>query len=159
MAKSPVRRRNSAFRVTLSYGVERSGLPDASQFEHWVGAALSGRRASGEVSIRVVDGDEGRALNRQYRHRDYATNVLSFVADLPPGIGIDLLGDVVLCAPVIESEARTQGKALLDHYAHLTVHGTLHLIGHDHETPAEARAMESLEAQVLEKIGISDPYA
>jgi probable rRNA maturation factor len=95
----------------------------------------------------------------RYRHKDYPTNVLSFVADLPPKLKLPLLGDIVLCAPVIEREALAQGKPLFDHYAHLTVHGVLHLLGMNHETIAEAREMESIEQQVLDRIGISDPYS
>jgi probable rRNA maturation factor len=147
-----------AVQVSVSWGVPADGLPDEEQFRRWVEAAVGRRRATAEVSLRIVDAAEGQALNLQYRHRDYATNVLSFPADLPPGLGIPLLGDVVLCAPVIAREADAQRKAPLEHWAHLTVHGTLHLLGHDHETPAEARDMEALEIQVLESMGIPDPY-
>ena len=142
--------------VSVSYGLPEQGLPDATAFQKWVAAALAGRSTAAEVSIRVVDTAEGQELNRRYRHKDYATNVLSFPAELPPEI--PLLGDLVLCAPVIEKEAREQHKGLDEHWAHLVVHGVLHLIGHDHETIAEARRMEALETQVLEKLGIPDPY-
>jgi probable rRNA maturation factor len=107
----------------------------------------------------VVDEAEGRELNRQYRHKDYATNVLSFPADLPPELGLPLLGDVILCAPVVAREAQAQGKSLDAHYAHLTVHGVLHLLGYDHETISDARTMEGLEVQILDSMGIPDPYA
>ena len=144
--------------VAVSYGVPHAGLPIAAQFQRWIEAAVGRQRAAAEVSLRVVDAAEGHELNMRYRHRDYATNVLSFKADLPPGLDIPLLGDIVLCAPVIAKEAEAQRKPALEHWAHLTIHGTLHLLGHDHETPAEAREMESLELQILETLGIQDPY-
>jgi probable rRNA maturation factor len=145
-------------KVAVSWGVPASGLPKSADFERWVAAAVGRRRAEAEVSVRVVDAAEGQAMNLRYRHRDYATNVLSFPADLPAELGVPLLGDVVLCAPVIATEAKAQSKPEAEHWAHLTVHGTLHLLGLDHETPAEAREMESIEVQVLESIGIQNPY-
>jgi probable rRNA maturation factor len=102
-------------------------------FRKWVAAALAGRIREADLAIRVVGTKEGRALNRHYRGKDYATNVLSFPAELPEGVRLPLLGDIVLCAQVIAREAREQKKALAAHYAHLTVHGTLHLLGWDHE--------------------------
>jgi probable rRNA maturation factor len=125
-----------------------------------VEAALKGarRRKATEVAIRIVDADEGRALNLQYRGRDYATNVLSFPADLPPGLNLPLIGDLVICAPVVAREAAEQGKKPADHWAHLTIHGTLHLLGYDHIEEAEAEAMEGLETRVLAGLGIADPY-
>lgn len=133
-------------------------VPDKADFRRWIGAALDGLRDAAEVSIRIVDEDEGRALNLQWRARDHATNVLSFPADLPPELGLPLLGDLVLCAPVVAREAREQGKPEPDHWAHLTVHGVLHLIGHDHLEPAEADVMEDLERTILARLGIRDPY-
>ena len=144
--------------VSVSYGVPEDGLPPPERFRDWVAAAVGRERAQVEVSVRIVDAAEGQELNRRYRHRDYATNVLSFAAELPPELGLPLLGDLVLCAPVVAREAQAQGKPVEQHWAHLTVHGTLHLLGHDHETPAEAREMEALEVQVLERLGIPDPY-
>jgi len=144
--------------VAVDYGIDPAGLPKPADFLRWVQAALASTGKPAEVSIRIVDAAEGHEMNMRYRHKDYATNVLSFRADLPPGVPIPLLGDLVLCAPVIAREAEQQHKPLAEHYAHLTVHGVLHLVGHDHETVAEARAMEAIEIQVLEKIGISDPY-
>ena len=144
--------------VSVSYGLSEKGLPDADAFQLWAAAALTTNAGVGEVSIRVVDIAEGHELNLRYRHKDYPTNVLSFRAELPPGLKIPLLGDLVLCAPVIEKEAREQRKGLEEHYAHLVVHGVLHLLGHGHETIAEARRMEALETQVLETMGIPDPY-
>jgi probable rRNA maturation factor len=161
-ARSATRAKNAApatnVTVGVSYGLPANGLPPANVFQAWVAAAAFGRRKAVEVSIHVADGPEGHALNLKYRHKDYPTNVLSFQAELPPGVDHPLIGDIVLCAPVIAKEAADQGKTLLEHYAHLTVHGVLHLLGLDHETVAEARAMEAAEVQVLESIGIQDPY-
>lgn len=116
------------------------------------------RRRNGEISLRIVDADEGQSLNRRYRERDYATNVLSFPVELPPGLKSPLLGDLVICAPVVAREAPQQGKSLRDHYAHLTIHGTLHLLGYDHEDDEDAERMESIERLVLSRLGIDDPY-
>jgi probable rRNA maturation factor len=145
--------------VRVSYGLPRRGVPGPGSFRAWSEAVLRSRREDAEVSIRVVDIDEGRALNLKYRHKDYATNVLSFVAGYPDGVGADLLGDLVICAPVVAREAKEQDKPVEHHYAHLTIHGVLHLLGFDHETVAEARAMEAVERQVLEKLGVPDPYS
>ena len=146
--------------IGVSYALTRRGLPAAMSFRAWAQAALAGakRRASTTLSIRVVDTPEGRQLNRRYRHKDYATNVLSFPAELPRGLKLPLLGDLVICAPVVAREAAEQGKNLRDHYAHLTIHGVLHLLGYDHETPAEAERMEMLERRILAGLGIADPY-
>ena len=107
--------------------------------------------------MRFVDAEEGRELNRRFRGKDYATNVLSFVYDLPEEAG--LMGDLVLCAPVVAREATEQGKPLAAHYAHLIVHGMLHLQGYDHEDEAQAAEMEALERDVLGRLGFPDPYA
>lgn len=133
-------------------------LPDDEDFERWVRAVLS-ERAAAELSIRIVDEDESRALNRRYRGRDYATNVLSFPADLPGELEIGLLGDIVICAPRVAAEAREQGKAEQAHWAHLTVHGVLHLLGYDHQREADAQEMEGLEVRLLAALGYDDPYA
>jgi len=149
--------------IAVGYAVPRKGLPSAVSFRKWAAAALAGRIRDADLAIRLVDSDEGRALNRHYRGKDYATNVLSFPADLPeglpPGIRMPLLGDLVICAPVVAREAREQGKSPAAHYAHLTVHGTLHLLGWDHEDSREADAMEQLEREILAGLGIDDPYA
>jgi probable rRNA maturation factor len=147
--------------IHIGYAVPRAGIPAASSFRRWVRAALQAarRRKPVELSIRIVDADEGRTLNRHYRGKDYATNVLSFPAELPPGVSLPLLGDLAICAPVVLREAAEQGKAPRDHWAHLTIHGVLHLLGHDHIQDAEAEAMEALETRVLADLGIADPYA
>lgn len=146
-------------RIDISYGLPRAGLPAAATLRAYAEAALAGRREDGELSVRIVDADEGRALNRDYRDKDYATNVLSFSAELPPGVPLPILGDLVLCAPVVAREAEEQGKPLKHHYAHMLVHGVLHLLGHDHMDEAEAEAMETIEREVLAGLGIPDPYA
>ena len=146
--------------VTVSYGLPRKGLPAAASVRRWVEAALAGQRRAIELSVRYVDSDEGRALNRDYRGKDYATNVLSFPVELPPGVRSPLLGDLVICAPVVALEALGQDKPLAHHHAHLVVHGVLHLLGMDHErSEAEADAMEARERTILARLGIPDPYA
>ncbi|MFT3793047.1 MAG: rRNA maturation RNase YbeY [Rudaea sp.] len=146
--------------VSVSYALPRRGLPSPASFRSWVDAALTGagRRTPAELSIRLVNADEGREFNHRYRSRDYATNVLSFPAELPASVKLPLLGDLVICAAVVGREAAEQGKAPRDHYAHLTVHGVLHLLGHDHENETDARKMEGLERRILAGLGIEDPY-
>ena len=159
MTKGPVR-----LDVGVSYALPRLGVPAATSFRKWVRAALDGRIREADLAIRLVDSKEGRALNRHYRGKDYATNVLSFPADigegikLPKGVTMPLLGDLVLCAPVIAREAKEQGKPLAAHYAHMTVHGALHLLGWDHEDSRDADCMEQLEREILAGIGLPDPY-
>ena len=144
--------------VSVSYGLPRAGLPAAVSFRRWAAAAAQGRIKRADLAIRLVDAKEGRALNRHYRGKDYATNVLSFPVELPPGVTLPLLGDLVICAPVVAKEALEQGKPLAAHYAHLTVHGVLHLLGLDHEDEREAEAMEQLERDILAGLGLPDPY-
>ncbi|MCY7355291.1 MAG: rRNA maturation RNase YbeY [Lysobacter sp.] len=157
MTRGPVR-----LDVAVSYAAPRAGLPAAVSFRRWVAAALDGRIREADLAIRIVGSKEGRALNRHYRGKDSATNVLSFPAELPEGLPADmkmpLLGDIVLCAPVIVREAREQKKLLLSHYAHMTVHGALHLLGWDHNDDREADCMEQLEREILAGLGIADPY-
>ena len=158
MTKGPVR-----LDVGVSYALPRTGLPSSVSFRKWVAAALKGRIREADLAVRVVDEKEGCSLNHHYRGNDYATNVLSFPAEmpqgLPKGVKMPLLGDLVICAPVVAREAAEQGKSLSAHYAHLTVHGTLHLLGWDHEDDKEADAMEQLEREILAELGIDDPYA
>jgi probable rRNA maturation factor len=128
-------------------------------FRAWVRAAIAAAgRADAQCSLRIVGLAEGRRLNRDFRRKDYATNVLSFPVDATPGMEPAWLGDIVLCAPVIAREARMQGKRRALHYAHLTIHGVLHLLGYDHRHARQARAMEALEVQILESMGIPNPY-
>lgn len=144
--------------LAVQRAVEESDAPGEAAFRGWAEAALSGRREATELVIRIVGAEEGQALNATWRGRDRPTNVLSFPADLPPELELPLLGDLVLCAPVVAAEAREQGKSVSDHYAHLTVHGLLHLLGFDHEDEAEAQRMEAEERRILAGLGIEDPY-
>lgn len=137
--------------LAVQYASGARILPTRAQLRRWVKAALQ-RDVS--MTLRIVDGDEARKLNKSYRGRDYATNVLTFVYD-----DADLLyGDVVICAPVVEKEAAEQHKDLLSHYAHLAVHAALHLQGYDHETDADAGEMETLETAIMLKLRRPDPY-
>lgn len=136
--------------LAVQFAVEADGLPTRPQLRRWVKAALA---EDAEITLRLVDAEEGRALNRDYRDKDYATNVLTFpLSDAP------LMGDIVLCAPVVAAEAAAQGKSAEAHYAHLVVHGVLHLQGYDHENDDEAAGMEALETQIVTKLGYADPY-
>ena len=148
--------------VSINYAVPRLGIPAAVSFRRWVAAALDSRIREADLAIRIVGNKEGRALNHHYRGKDYATNVLSFPAELPEGlpegVRLPLLGDVVICAPVVAREAREQKKLLAAHYAHLTVHGALHLLGWDHDDDRDAECMEQLEREILATLGIADPY-
>jgi probable rRNA maturation factor len=151
--------------LAVQFAVPRRGVPATASFRQWALAALAGdrRRGAYEIALKLVEADEGRALNRDFRGRDYATNVLSFPPAEVPGVrpphGLPRhLGDLVICAPVVLSEADAQQKPVRDHFAHLTVHGVLHLLGHDHLEDAEATRMEALETRVLAGLGIADPY-
>lgn len=147
-----------ALELEVQCATQVDDVPDGLAFRTWVEAALAGRREATELVIRIVDAEEGRSLNAAWRGRDRPTNVLSFSADLPPELDLPLLGDLVLCAPVVADEARDQGKVLAEHYAHLTVHGVLHLLGFDHEDDAGAGLMEAEERRILAALGIDDPY-
>jgi probable rRNA maturation factor len=136
--------------LAVQFASSAESLPTRQQFRKWVLAAVS---QNAEIALRIVDAEEGRRLNKDYRDKDYATNVLTF-----PLNDVPLMGDIVLCAPVIAQEAAEQGKTLEAHYAHLTVHGVLHLQGHDHENDADAEAMEQLETQIVTKLGYPAPY-
>lgn len=137
---------------------DASQLPSDEQFEIWVEAALQQRMSEAELSIRIVDEDESQALNLQYRGKDKPTNVLSFPCELPDGVELPLLGDLVICAQVVAKEALEQGKLLHAHWAHMVVHGTLHLLGYDHIEDGEAEEMEAIEIQVLLELGYPNPY-
>ncbi len=128
------------------------GVLPRHKVSRWMRAALE---APAEIAVRIVDADEGRVLNRDYRGKDYATNVLTFDYAREPVVHADL----VLCAPVVEREAREQGKTIEAHYAHLLVHGTLHAQGYDHERARDAQVMEAREREVLAALGFADPYA
>lgn len=132
-------------------------VPGDELFREWAEMALAGS-TNVMLNIRIVDMDEGRDLNQRWRGREGATNVLSFPASSPPAGGMRVLGDIVLCAPVVAREAAGQGKTVQHHWAHLTFHGLLHLIGFDHTTAAQAEVMEAREIQLLGQLGIPNPY-
>ncbi len=160
--------------LDLSYAARAPWVPSRAQFLRWIDAALAtrGRRAHGSragasrprapsvlIFIRVVGRARSRSLNSRYRGKDRATNVLSFAGAGRLPDGTLHLGELVICAPLVAAEARSQGKSLAAHWAHLTVHGVLHLLGLDHEVAAEAAKMESKEVQILDRLGFSNPYA
>nr|WP_321529407.1 rRNA maturation RNase YbeY [Sedimenticola selenatireducens] len=128
------------------------------QFQSWAEAALNGRLDQAELVVRIVDREESRQLNREYRGKDKPTNVLSFPFEAPAVVESDLLGDLVICAPVVTEEALAQDKLPQAHWAHLLVHGVLHLLGFDHINEQEAEVMEGLEVEILESLGFPDPY-
>ena len=140
--------------LTVQYATEDQRVPSRSQLRRWVSSALD---RSVTITLRIVDAKEGRELNRAYRKKDYATNVLTFVYEEPPN-GV-LSSDIVLCAPVIAKEARAQRKQLMHHYAHMVTHGALHLQGYDHEADDAAKVMERREIALLSRMKIPNPYA
>ncbi len=144
--------------VELQVAVSGCEVPAAVQFKSWVDAAVGRRARDWEVCVRIVDHEESAGLNERYRGKPGATNVLSFVADMADEAGVRLLGDVVICAPLVDAEARAQGKPAVAHWAHLTVHGVLHLLGMDHQEPDDAKQMEDAERAVLAHLGYPDPY-
>jgi probable rRNA maturation factor len=147
--------------VDVQIASAHAGIPSVAHIEGWASAALDEAGDDGEppeLCIRVVDGEESRELNARFRGQDKPTNVLSFPADvdLPEA---KLLGDIVICAPIVGAEAVEQGKSPEDHFAHMVVHGVLHLSGYDHEQAGEAELMEAIEKRILERVGVADPYA
>jgi probable rRNA maturation factor len=148
----------TALDVDVTYAAHRPWAPRRALFERWAQAALPERSHPSVLSVHVVGAARSRSLNAQYRQKDKATNVLSFGgAGLLPD-GTTHLGELVICAPVVASEARAQAKPAEAHWAHMTVHGVLHLLGFDHERHAEARIMAAREIQILDRLGFSDPY-
>ena len=143
--------------IAVQNATSFTSVPSDQQFARWAGAALH-QHGDAELLIRLVDRRESRQLNTRYRHKNNATNVLSFPADLPEEVGLALLGDIVICAPVVAEEARDQHKTAEAHWAHLTIHGILHLLGHDHQLEEEAAEMESIESKILKSLGFPDPY-
>lgn len=134
------------------------GLPDQQQIQRWVDAALEDVEQDTEIVVRIVDEQESAELNQQYRHKSGPTNILSFPVEVPEGIELNLLGDLVICAPVLEKEAREQNKPLAHHWAHIIVHGILHLRGYDHIDESEAELMENKEIIILNQLQINNPY-
>jgi probable rRNA maturation factor len=138
--------------------VTQSDYPAPEMFQEWVDAALTARTQDSEIVLRLVDETESAELNLQYRHKKAPTNILSFPFEAPPGIELDLLGDLVICAPLIAQEAKQQHKLPAHHWAHITIHGVLHLLGYDHIEEQDAEQMEALEIEILHKLNIANPY-
>lgn len=137
---------------------QESGLPTAEQIEQWATAAVQPQSDEVEMTVRIVDEAESHALNLNYRGKDRPTNVLSFPFECPDEVELPLLGDLVICRQVVEREAQEQEKTLMAHWAHMVVHGSLHLLGYDHIEDDEAEEMESLETQIMTGLGFADPY-
>jgi len=135
-----------------------TGLPEEAQFQRWLEAAVMPFQPESEVTIRLVDEAESHELNLTYRGKDKPTNVLSFPFEAPPGIELPLLGDLIICRQVVEQEAAEQGKTVEAHWAHMGVHGTLHLLGYDHIEDEEAEEMEGIETEIMLALGYPDPY-
>ncbi len=132
--------------------------PNDEQLERWVNTALADLKEEFELVIRVVDENESAQLNETYRHKQGATNILSFPFDVPDGVDLNLLGDLVICAPTLEREAMQQNKPLQNHWAHIVIHGTLHLLGYDHVDDVDALEMENQEIALLQTLSIPNPY-
>lgn len=144
--------------LDLQIACEETNLPTHQQFTDWLTAALKDTKPDAEVTIRLVEPEESQSLNSEYRGKDKPTNVLSFEFDAPPMLELNLLGDLVICKSIIEHEAVEQEKALNDHWAHMVIHGALHLLGMDHIEANQATEMESLEKTILATLAIDDPY-
>jgi probable rRNA maturation factor len=145
--------------LDLQIACENSeGLPTESDFQKWLDVVLPQFQEESEVTIRLVDDAESHQLNMTYRGKDKSTNVLSFPFEAPPGMELPLLGDLVICRQVVEKEAQEQQKELLAHWAHMVVHGSLHLLGYDHIVDEEAEEMESIEIEIMQSLGYPDPY-
>lgn len=144
--------------LDLQLASTASDLPTENQIQQWLDAAILPFQAEAEVTVRIVDESESQQLNFDYREKDKPTNVLSFPFQCPPGIELPLLGDLVICAGVVAQEAKEQQKTLTAHWAHMVVHGSLHLLGFDHINDADALEMEAEEIQILAELGFADPY-
>lgn len=144
--------------LDLQMASSATDIPPQAQFAVWATAALQSPVGDEELTVRVVDEAEIQDLNRTYRGKDKPTNVLSFPADLPDDVELHLLGDLIICAGVVAQEAKAQGKAIQAHWAHMVIHGTLHLQGYDHIDPDDAEIMEQLEIDILARQGVANPY-
>lgn len=144
--------------LDVQIATKASIIPSNKQFQQWVDTALTNTSKDFELTIRVVDIEESQQLNFQYRQKDKPTNVLSFPFEVPEGIELNLLGDLIICADIVSQEAKEQNKAQFNHWAHLVIHGCLHLLGYDHINDDEATEMESLEIQLLSMLSIDNPY-
>ncbi|NOY62619.1 MAG: rRNA maturation RNase YbeY [Gammaproteobacteria bacterium] len=143
--------------LDIQYAVEGDGLPQQNDIDAWVGCAVADE-GDVELTVRIVSEEESAELNVRYRGRSGATNVLSFPFDCPPDVSLSLLGDVVICAPIVRQQAAEQGKSETAHWAHLVIHGVLHLLGYDHLEEAQAEVMEAREIMLLDRLGYANPY-
>jgi probable rRNA maturation factor len=147
------------YQIDIENNSQSQQIPALVELERWISAALATQQLEdAEVSVYIVDEVESQELNAEYRGKDKPTNVLSFPADIPEEVGVPLLGDLVVCAPVVEREAQEQSKSLSAHWAHMLVHGTLHLLGFDHIVDDDAEVMETLETQIVTGLGYPAPY-
>lgn len=148
------------YSIIIQCVADKARIPKSSLLRKWAKQAISKKLESAEVTIRIVDTNEMTSLNSKFRHKDGPTNVLSFPFSLPDtiDIGIPILGDIVICADVVNREAQEQGKSSTAHWAHMVIHGVFHLLGYDHETDKEAEAMESLEIEIMRALGFENPY-
>ncbi|MCB5357626.1 MULTISPECIES: rRNA maturation RNase YbeY [Vibrio] len=145
--------------LDLQIAVENEqGLPTEQDIQLWLDKTIPQFQENAELTVRIVDTEESHQLNHDYRGKDKPTNVLSFPFEAPPGMELDLLGDLIICRQVVEKEAEEQNKPLLAHWAHMVVHGSLHLLGYDHIEDDEAEEMESLETEIMQTMGFEDPY-
>lgn len=159
-AKAERIKKKIMYHIIIQHIVDKSNAPKASLMRKWATFALSQKRESGEITIRIVDEKEMTKLNETFRYKKGPTNVLSFPFDMPDGVELDIpmLGDIVICADVVNREAMEQHKTPESHWAHMIIHGVFHLLGYDHQTDAEATVMETLEIQTMQSLGFSDPY-
>jgi len=156
MTNTKPRKNNS--RITLQILSKNPSIPKRYYFVRWVNCVLKDKLPNMEINIRIVGEKESAMLNKDYRHKDKPTNVLSFPFEVPPEINSPLLGDLVICAPVIAKEAKAQEKQVLAHWAHMVIHGTLHLLGYDHIKKKDAAVMEKIEIELLKQLGYANPY-
>jgi len=146
--------------LDLQIAMDTTGfaLPSEDEIQEWVSSVLNARMPSAELTVRIVDEVESEQLNQQYRHKQGPTNVLSFPFESDIALDVPLLGDIVICAPVVAREALEQHKSVASHWAHMLIHGTLHLLGYDHHDDTEAEEMEQQEIQLMQQLGFSNPY-
>jgi probable rRNA maturation factor len=149
---------NLAIELELQIASDAQTLPHPSQFKEWVSRTLANRYDDLELTIRIVDEEEMVHLNEAFRNKEGSTNVLAFPGEINPEFGMYSLGDIIICAPVVQRESETAGISILEHWAHMVVHGTLHLLGYDHVIPKEAQVMENLETKILTDLGYTAPY-
>ncbi len=143
--------------IDLQIASQCTSIPSESYFHQWT-TSIPSTHTAPSVCIRIVDEEESKDLNHKFRNIDRPTNVLSFPSDIPDEVDLDFLGDVVICAPLVQSQANEQNKKIEDHWAHLVIHGILHLQGYDHQNQSQAEQMESIEITLLDKLGIKNPY-